>query len=148
MSAPMRLTCPDCSAQYEVSPELIPPEGREVQCSGCGATWVHPGTEAEEDLEAVSDPAPPVADMRRPRPPADDAVLDILRAERDHETRLRAAGSDPDTGMSEPESGDVGTAPQGEGSPEDAARVAAAAERARMAAAASIGRARTGQPGT
>ena len=40
----MRLTCPNCDAQYEVPDEVIPPEGRDVQCSNCGNTWyfAHP----------------------------------------------------------------------------------------------------------
>ena len=35
----MRLICPNCSAQYEVDADLIPDEGRDVQCSNCGNTW-------------------------------------------------------------------------------------------------------------
>ncbi|MCE8512155.1 zinc-ribbon domain-containing protein [Ruegeria pomeroyi] len=38
----MRLTCPNCDAQYEVPDEVIPPEGRDVQCSNCGHTWFQP----------------------------------------------------------------------------------------------------------
>lgn len=35
----MRLTCPNCDAQYEVDEAVIPDEGRDVQCSSCGHTW-------------------------------------------------------------------------------------------------------------
>jgi predicted Zn finger-like uncharacterized protein len=35
----MRLVCPNCEAQYEVDDDLIPDEGREVQCASCGTTW-------------------------------------------------------------------------------------------------------------
>ena len=35
----MRLTCPNCGAQYEVPDEVIPTSGRDVQCSNCGDTW-------------------------------------------------------------------------------------------------------------
>ena len=35
----MRLTCPNCGAQYEVPAEVIPETGRDVQCSDCGTTW-------------------------------------------------------------------------------------------------------------
>ncbi|MGJ5621471.1 zinc-ribbon domain-containing protein, partial [Sulfitobacter sp. MF3-043] len=31
----MRLICPNCDAQYEV----MPTDGRDVQCSNCGQTW-------------------------------------------------------------------------------------------------------------
>ncbi len=46
----MRLTCPNCRAQYEVPDEVIPEEGRDVQCSNCEKTWFqekHPKAEFE-----------------------------------------------------------------------------------------------------
>ncbi|TDE39645.1 zinc-ribbon domain-containing protein [Antarcticimicrobium sediminis] len=52
----MRLTCPNCGAQYEVPDEVIPYEGRDVQCSNCGDTWfqAHPETVAEEDRKRLN----------------------------------------------------------------------------------------------
>ncbi len=38
----MRLTCPNCGAQYEVPDEVIPEDGRDVQCSNCDHTWFQP----------------------------------------------------------------------------------------------------------
>ncbi|MEL7214145.1 MAG: zinc-ribbon domain-containing protein [Pseudomonadota bacterium] len=35
----MRLICPNCGAQYEISDDAIPEDGRDVQCSNCGHTW-------------------------------------------------------------------------------------------------------------
>lgn len=35
----MRLTCPNCTAAYDIDAGLIAPDGREVQCSECGHTW-------------------------------------------------------------------------------------------------------------
>jgi len=35
----MRITCPNCGAQYEVDARVIPDLGRDVQCSNCGHTW-------------------------------------------------------------------------------------------------------------
>ncbi|EEW24801.1 zinc-ribbon domain-containing protein [Rhodobacter ferrooxidans] len=55
----MRLVCPNCDAQYEVSDDAIPEQGRDVQCSSCGHAWfqVSPEVEAaqaaEEDLFAA-----------------------------------------------------------------------------------------------
>ena len=45
----MRLSCPNCGAQYEVPVEVIPQDGRDVQCSNCGHTWfqMHPDQDAE-----------------------------------------------------------------------------------------------------
>ena len=49
----MRLNCPNCGAQYEVPIDVIPAEGRDVQCSSCGITWfqAHPDHDAEPDLD-------------------------------------------------------------------------------------------------
>ncbi|MFX0542187.1 zinc-ribbon domain-containing protein [Roseovarius sp. S4756] len=77
----MRLTCPNCGAQYEVPDEVIPESGRDVQCSNCGDTWFQPhrdqveaearddGTSApntddwqEDAPEAAPAPVPPAAE--------------------------------------------------------------------------------------
>lgn len=57
----MRLTCPNCGAQYEVPAEVIPETGRDVQCSECGTTWFqhHPDHPAAENIAAVADPEAP-----------------------------------------------------------------------------------------
>ena len=49
----MRLKCPNCGAQYEVPDEVIPFDGRDVQCSNCGDTWFqgHP-----DNPDTVPDP--------------------------------------------------------------------------------------------
>jgi predicted Zn finger-like uncharacterized protein len=49
----MRLTCPNCSAQYEVPDEVIPEEGRDVQCSNCDQTWF----QAKHPTDEISEPA-------------------------------------------------------------------------------------------
>lgn len=55
----MRLNCPNCDAQYEVPVDVIPAEGRDVQCSSCGITWFqpHPDHAAEPDID-LDIPAP------------------------------------------------------------------------------------------
>lgn len=54
----MRLTCPNCGAQYEVPESVLPTEGRDVQCSSCGKTWFqeHPDTIAERELDRQEAP--------------------------------------------------------------------------------------------
>jgi predicted Zn finger-like uncharacterized protein len=115
----MRLTCPNCGAQYEVPDEVIPPDGRDVQCSNCGDTWFQAHADASES-DPMADAEPPAVPDRpdaeagsadaaaaAPRPadnpretapepePAsskiDPSVSDILRQEADRETRLRAS---------------------------------------------------------
>ena len=48
----MRLTCPNCGAEYEVSDGMIPAAGRHVQCTACHTRWFVrgvPGTGLTED---------------------------------------------------------------------------------------------------
>ena len=54
----MRLTCPNCGAQYEVPDEVIPEEGRDVQCSNCEKTWFQP-KHPETAAAAPVAPQPP-----------------------------------------------------------------------------------------
>ena len=84
----MRLTCPNCSARYEVDDSLVPPEGRDVQCSNCATTWFQPGNRARvEEPEAAENAAATAA----PRRDLDPALRDILREEREREEQLRRA---------------------------------------------------------
>lgn len=57
----MRITCPNCLAQYEIDGGLLPPEGREVQCSACDTIWFQPAPSrkgAKPEKIALSEPAP------------------------------------------------------------------------------------------
>ncbi|MBD3664029.1 zinc-ribbon domain-containing protein [Sulfitobacter aestuariivivens] len=69
----MRLTCPNCDAQYEVPDEVMPVSGRDVQCSNCGQTWFqhHPDHMPAEDDQPPEPPDTPVDDD--PGPEQDSA---------------------------------------------------------------------------
>lgn len=82
----MRLTCPNCGAQYQVPDAVIPLSGRDVQCSNCGDTWfqAHPSqaqpshvedaaapVAADDAADATTD-SPAMADRVRPRRPLID----------------------------------------------------------------------------
>lgn len=55
----MRMICPNCSAQYEVDDNVIPDNGRDVQCSNCGHTWFHHhGDQAKDQIEESGAQAP------------------------------------------------------------------------------------------
>ena len=116
----MRLICPNCDAQYEVPDEVMPTDGRDVQCSNCGQTWFqhHPDNAPEEDQdrsvdvdapapdEEISPPPPPMPRPAEPqRKQLDPAVADILRqeAEAEHEARRKRQSdtleSQPDLGL-------------------------------------------------
>ena len=57
----MRLICRNCDAQYEVDNAAIPPDGRDVQCSGCGHAWFQMRADAVPELRpGVSAPVDPV----------------------------------------------------------------------------------------
>ena len=113
----MRLTCPNCEAQYEVPDEVIPANGRDVQCSNCGDTWFqnHPDSapqaagEPEDEqawdaptdsvAEPVADPEDepePEADTRPVRQELDPSVTDVLKEEAELE---RAAREHENTGL-------------------------------------------------
>lgn len=65
----MRLTCPNCDAQYEVDDNAVPETGRDVQCSNCGHAWFQLPADLEDEL-------PPEV-RAGPRPhEADEAVID------------------------------------------------------------------------
>lgn len=51
----MRLTCPNCAAEYEVPEDVIPPEGRDVQCSNCGQTWFQAAAGETAAAEPLAD---------------------------------------------------------------------------------------------
>ncbi|WP_299968241.1 zinc-ribbon domain-containing protein [uncultured Roseobacter sp.] len=74
----MRLICPNCDAQYEVPDNVMPPNGRDVQCSNCGHTWFQNHPDAEE-ADLVAETAAPEGDAEQdPGPTAstDDAPPD------------------------------------------------------------------------
>lgn len=105
----MRLTCPNCEAQYEVPDEVIPASGRDVQCSNCGDTWFehHPdhapppeepddadqswdAAPEAEDAEVISEESPEeVAEATPERRQLDPTVKDVLREEADRERAAR-----------------------------------------------------------
>lgn len=66
----MRLICPECNALYDIADAMIPPEGREVECSACGHVWLQlPATPAR--TAPVRDAG---ADRTAPATTAGDAV--------------------------------------------------------------------------
>ncbi len=115
----MRITCPNCDAQYEVDDNVIPKEGRDVQCSSCGQTWFQksvaqleaegkpvdrgqPKETAETVVKATSETesrpvqepdshATPETDSGREQQKPDQSVLDILKEEAAHESEARMA---------------------------------------------------------
>lgn len=128
----MRLTCPNCGAQYEVPDEVIPESGRDVQCSNCGETWFQahasdapteavaeyepagsddtsdqdwPEPQGDDTAESSPDEEPQAAQRRG----LDDDVASVLREEAEREAQARAAEaaasleSQPDLGLSEPQ---------------------------------------------
>lgn len=109
----MRIICPDCGAQYEVPDEVIPDEGRDVQCSNCDAIWMfehpdHPGTTGartrdDEEPDSPEDDDAPVTTL--PRRDLDPRVTEILRAEAEREREARAADANPEPLEVQPELG-------------------------------------------
>jgi len=86
----MRLTCPDCAAQYEVADGAIPEAGRDVQCSNCGHTWFQQAAGGADPAVGAT-PAPDPAARRRE---LDPAIAALLREEAEREVKARQAEED------------------------------------------------------
>ncbi|MGI9394518.1 MAG: zinc-ribbon domain-containing protein [Boseongicola sp.] len=117
----MRLICPNCSAQYEIDENLIPDEGRDVQCSNCGNNWfelpppmaegLEPDIPVEEHAEVIerpleSDYSPPSEAMHEPEQEQEQeavAELDADPAQDESTTREQDDGWDwPETRLVSP----------------------------------------------
>ena len=88
----MRLICPNCGAQYEVPDDVIPTEGRDVQCSNCGHTWLEqPGKSETDEFDTMPE--------FEPEPDTEDAPITALTDEdipdfEDSDTPLEQGGDD------------------------------------------------------
>lgn len=99
----MRLTCPNCSAQYEVGDGVIPPGGRDVQCSACGTTWFQYPAEVAlrmraadlDDDEEDDDDTPAAARPAEGGQRIDKTVLEVLRQEAARELEARRGAPAP-----------------------------------------------------
>lgn len=98
----MRITCPNCGAQYEVAEDAIPSAGRDVQCSACGQVWFvtrteeaapepEPAIEPEPDAEAEAPEHESAVDPVPRRPALSPEVAAILREEAERERARREA---------------------------------------------------------
>lgn len=98
----MRLTCPNCGARYEVPDKVIPPQGRDVQCSNCDNSWFQAHDDSVAEDKAAAQPiGTAFSDAAEGPPPPrrklDPTVSEILKQEAEREARLRrreAAGAD------------------------------------------------------
>ncbi|MAQ82359.1 MAG: hypothetical protein CMH12_11345 [Maritimibacter sp.] len=92
----MRLICPNCGATYEVDAGLVPPAGRDVQCSNCGHGWFqHPeGEDPHEDEDTLASAfAADVAAVDRDEP--EDVSVDFPETDAGNDpTRARATYDD------------------------------------------------------
>jgi len=112
----MRLTCPNCGAQYEVPDGVIPPEGRDVQCSNCGNTWFQDDpAQAGPKIAPVTDetdqtaPYPDEPYTDEPEVVADDPVGDqVSESHDDQDSWPEETAEDPEEEY--PEEPVIGTA--------------------------------------
>lgn len=83
----MRLICPNCGAQYEVPDEVIPTNGRDVQCSNCGDTWFqqHPSHAPAASSDDELGPEPQAFEASRPAPETESDVADDIYDDEDED---------------------------------------------------------------
>ncbi|UWQ84236.1 zinc-ribbon domain-containing protein [Leisingera caerulea] len=98
----MRLTCPNCAAEYEVPEDVIPAEGRDVQCSNCGQTWFQAAA-GETAAVPLAEDAPAPADAAE-EPEQDAAASAPQQAPED--AAENAAEPAPERGGIEEEAAD------------------------------------------
>lgn len=126
--AAMILTCPACSARYEVARLALPDSGRDVVCVACGHAWFYLPNAADEsapmqpepegapetpEAEAEAAPAPRAPSVAAAIPPE---ILSFLREEAARRTAADAAAaaekSTPDPNTSLPEDNAMAPAPE------------------------------------
>lgn len=85
----MRLICPNCDAQYEIDPDLVPPGGRDVECSSCGKLWFQ--TKEQPAAPNIGDDGPILdsPELIAPSRRLNESVLAVLREESARELRAR-----------------------------------------------------------
>ena len=105
----MRLVCPNCGAQYEVSAEVIPETGRDVQCSNCGKTWFQrpEADDAEVDDAAHSETSEPTAQSTSDEVEDDDEEVLWPDGEPDNDDVEETPASGPKPSELDPEIADV-----------------------------------------
>lgn len=86
----IRLTCPECGAEYRVDAGAIPAGGREVECSSCGHGWHQPGAAGPARPAGA-----PEGDGPRLNRPLPESVLSVLREEADLARRQRGEPATP-----------------------------------------------------
>ena len=108
----MRLTCPNCSAKYEVDESMIPAEGRDVQCSNCSTTWFQPGVRVPDPAPEAAPSLEPDLSDSDPVAPEEEQFSDAPEVEEAGDTREPAPEMDVAEAEDEAEE-DVPASPEG-----------------------------------
>ena len=103
----MRLICPNCGAQYEVDPGVIPETGRDVQCSNCGHSWFQKHSQNGEEAKPQPAQAGTPSDEDAQHQDADNAkstAADEHEASPEHEAAQPQEPATPPEPAPEPTS--------------------------------------------
>jgi len=121
----MRITCPNCGAQYEVDDALIPESGRDVQCSNCGRGWFQKKQDDVPEEAAVAASAEgvrPDPDFDATEPENEPPVTDNTFGEADRGEKSPVEEADAEERVAEKDT----AASEQDRHPEPAAHVAEA----------------------
>jgi len=74
LSWDMQLSCPNCSATYEVPENAIGPNGRKIRCRACDTAWFEPGRLPAASAAPLPATPPPVSRIPAATPIPESAV--------------------------------------------------------------------------
>ena len=67
----MRLSCPNCTVEYEIADELAPKSGRTMHCSNCAHVWMHYPplllTDPLDEDEGAKPKSPKTQEVKKPK---------------------------------------------------------------------------------
>jgi predicted Zn finger-like uncharacterized protein len=106
----MRLTCPNCGADYDIPEGMVPAAGRHVQCSACHTRWfVRGSTEAptseDQILSRLENWRPRPVTLGSGTPPLDAGRLRVVEP-----LRIVPAAEPPSEAVPPAEAAEVATA--------------------------------------